>query len=132
MVADALSRIISNVNYLNADTASTSTTNSVATVHSALQDASDLIPHVEAPINVFRNQLVFDPDRLEYSCETPHTGYVRHLIPIDCTQDLLHFLMKYLKPLIINGIQIPESYLQSLQERCRKNLPGYKLRITQI
>jgi len=39
--------------------------------------------------------------------------------------------MKYLKPLIINGIKIPESYLQSLQERCRENLPGYKLRITQ-
>lgn len=131
MVADALSRITSNVNYLNADAASTSTTDSVATVHSALQDASDLIPHVEAPINVFRNQLVFDPDRLEYSFETPHTGYVRHLIPIDSTQDLLPCLMKYLKPLIINGIKIPESYLQSLQERCRENLPGYKLRITQ-
>jgi len=86
---------------------------------------------VEAPINVFRNQLVFDPDRLEYTCETPHTGYVRHLIPIDSTQDLLPFLMKYLKPLIINGIKIPESYLQSLQERCRENLPGYKHRITQ-
>jgi len=54
VVADALSRITSNVNYLNADTASTSTTDSVATVHSALQDASDLIPHVEAPFNVFR------------------------------------------------------------------------------
>jgi len=39
--------------------------------------------------------------------------------------------MKYLKPLIINGIKIPESYLQSLKERCRENLLGYKLRITQ-
>jgi len=124
VVADDLSRIISNVNYLNADTASTSTTDSVATVHSALQDASDLVPYVEAPINVFRNQLYFDPNRLEYSCETPHTGYVRHLIPIDSTQDLLPCLMKYLKLLINNGIKIPESYLQSLQEHCRKNLPG--------
>jgi len=39
--------------------------------------------------------------------------------------------MKNLKPLIINGIKIPESYLQSLQERCRENLPGNKLRLTQ-
>jgi len=82
VVADALSRITSNINYLGSDTATASATESMASVHSALQDASDLFPHVEALINVFRNQLVFDPNMQEHACETPHTGYVRYLIPI--------------------------------------------------
>lgn len=86
---------------------------SVAIIHSALNDASHLIPHVESPITVFRNQLGFDPKQKEYSCEHPHSGYLRHLIPIDnlAISKMKDDLGKYLKPSIINGIKIPEVYL---------------------
>jgi len=38
---------------------------------------------------------------------------------------------KYLKPLIINGIKLPETCLQFLQTCCLKSFQGYKIRITQ-
>lgn len=83
VVADALSRIVSHVNYLGSDTATGSDTDSVQTIHSALHDVSHYLPHVEVPINIFRNQLIFQLDLPEYSCEHPHSGFVRHFIPIN-------------------------------------------------
>jgi len=40
-------------------------------------------------------------------------------------------LKNYLKPLVINGIKIPETYLQFLQTCCLESFSGYKIRITQ-
>jgi len=133
VVADALSRITSNVNHISSDSATVSATESMATVHSALQDASDLIPHVEVPINVFRNQLVFDSSVKEYECLSPHAGYARHLIPLnnEAMLTLEATLKSYLKPSILNGIRMPETYLQFLQTCCSKSFAGYKIRITQ-
>lgn len=56
VVADALSQITTHVNYFGPD---------AATVHSALEAATQPIPHVEDPINVYRNQLIFDPNLAE-------------------------------------------------------------------
>lgn len=85
VVADALSRIPPQLNQLNTDLNADpdDDTQSLATAHSASHDNSQLIPHnVESPINVFRNQLIFDTTRSEYSCEHPFPGYTRHLIPL--------------------------------------------------
>jgi len=79
-VADALSRVTTYVDHLGPDNDAASESDSIATVHSALQDASCLIPHVEAPINAYRNQLIFYSDLSGYSCG--HIGYVRHSIQI--------------------------------------------------
>jgi len=59
IVADGLSRVASYVNHLGSDTDTAFESDSIATVHSALQNASCLIPHVETPINAYRNQLIF-------------------------------------------------------------------------
>jgi len=59
IVADALSRVTAYVNHLASDNDTVSESNSIATVHNALQDAFCLIPHVETPINAYRNQLIF-------------------------------------------------------------------------
>jgi len=117
IVADALPRISSYMNHLGSDTATASEADadSVATIHSALEDASNLIPHVEVPINVYRNQLIFDPNQLEYSREQPHSGCVRHVTPIesDTMSNLTDSLKKFLKPSVVNGM--PDAYLQFLQ-----------------
>lgn len=62
MVADALSRIPPQLNQLSTDLDADPDDDmqSLATAHSASHDSSRLIPHVESPINVFRNQLIFD------------------------------------------------------------------------
>lgn len=123
LVADALSRIPTQVYHLVSDT---------ATVHSAFQDASQLIPHVENPINVYRNQLVFDANVTEYSCIQPPVGYARHTIPINIqTRMQLGTLLRlYLKPVIIIVVKIPDDLLQDCQTCCSSNFSGYKIRIT--
>lgn len=133
VVADALSRIVSHVNYLGSDTATGSDTDSVQTIHSALHDVSHYVPHVEVAFNVFRNQLIFQLDLPEYSCEHPHSGFVRHFIPINSgTQfSLTISLRKYLKPSVINGVKIPDSYLHLFQTQCLNNFKMFKIRITQ-
>lgn len=47
IVADALSRVSTYVNHLGSDNDNASESDSIATVHSALQGASCLIPHVK-------------------------------------------------------------------------------------
>jgi len=127
------SKVTTYVNHLGPDNDTASESDSIATVHSALPDASCLIPHVETPINAYRNQLIFYSDLSDYSCGHPHTGYVRHSIPISdhAPSTLLNVLKKYLKPLVINGIKIPDDYLQLLQTCCFQNFYLYKIRITQ-
>lgn len=134
VVADALSRIVPINHYFDwcrSDTASA--TEDGSTVHSADEDASHLLPHVEVPINVYRNQLVFDPERSEYLCEQPHRGFERHLIPVGTglLSELVVTLAKYLKPSVINGAKIPETYLPSFQRLCLANFAAFKIRITQ-
>lgn len=84
---------------------------SLATTHSASHDSSQLIPHVESKINVFRNQLIFDTTRSEYLCKHPYPGYTRHLIPLKdgSLANLANSLQSYLRPTIISGVKIPEA-----------------------
>lgn len=125
VVADALSRLPLQLNALDTD--------SVATVHSSLQDATDFVPHVEAPINVFRNQIIFNSDASAYSLETPFPGYTRHIIPLsdDTRRSLSAILKERLRPTVINGVKIPDAYLQSFQESYRESFSFFKIRIAQ-
>jgi len=130
IVTDGLSRVATYVNHLGSDTDTAFESDSIATVHSALQNASCLIPHVEAPHDY---RLPKSIDFLFISCGHPHAGYVRHSIPINdhFPSTLLNSLKKYLKPSVINGIKIPDDYLQLLQACCFQNFKMYKIRITQ-
>jgi len=97
VVADTLSRIPPQLNQLSTDFNADPDDDmqSLATAHSASHDSSQLIPNVESPINVFRNQLIFDKTRSEYLCKYPYPAYNRHVIPLkdgslaDLTNSLL-------------------------------------------
>ena len=147
LVADALSRLKTSVNYLSevsTETASegedieqksetTETASEGATMHSADQDSTDLIPHVEAPSNVFRNQIIFrDGIDLE-SFETPHPGYTRHYLSSTSwnSEHLKQALKLKLKPNVINGIKIPEHHLAMLQDLYINHFSKYNIRVTQ-
>lgn len=135
VVADALSRIPPQINQLGTDSKANPDDDmqSLDTAHSASHDSSKLIPHVESPINVFKNQLIFDTTRSEYLCEYPHPGYTRHLIPLNdgSLAELTDSLQSYLRPVIINGVKIPEEHLQLFQSVCLASFLLFKIRITQ-
>lgn len=103
------------------------------TMHSAEQDSSDLIPHVEAPINVFKCQLIFKTGIDLYSHEEPHAGYHRHYISMKKLDKakLFEALRENLNPNVINGIKIPEDYLGLLQNLYLESFSKYKIRVTQ-
>lgn len=124
-VADALSRLKLEVNNLNSP--------SSQTMHSAEEDSSDLIPHCEAPLNVFRNQLVFREGSDICAYEEPHPNYHRHYIGLQeiTGEKLTQTLKEKLNPNTLNGIKIPEHHIQLLQEIYRENFSKYRIRITQ-
>lgn len=151
-VADALSRLQTSINHLSGSTTETASeccseatrtasegklpddvASTSDTMHSADQDSSDLIPHVEAPINVFKNQIVIRNSSYLESHETPHRGVTRHYVSLPNWdgEKLTGILKKKLNPNVINGIKIPESYIPLLQELFVNHFSNYKIRITQ-
>lgn len=124
-VADALSRLKLEVNNL--------TSSNSETMHSAEEDSSDLIPHCEAPLNVFRNQLVFREGIDSYAHEEPHPTYQRHFIGFRkiTKENLTQALKEKLNPNILNGIKIWENHIQLLQEIYKEHFSKFKIRITQ-
>ena len=103
---------------------------STFTAHSADQDASDLIPHVEIPLNVFKNQIIFG-NRFDMY-EEPHSGYMRHFVGVEdlSKERMIAILKEKLKPNILNGIKIPERFLGLLQEVYLEFFSQFKIRIT--
>ena len=152
-MADALSRLGSNLNQINAPSEDETLTaseigsgtvtadegleresqQSDATIHSAEQDNSDLIPHVEVPLNVFKNQIVIRIGKELHSSIQPHPGFNRHHATIEqiTYESLTDILKRCLSPNCINGIKIPEAYIQLLNEIYLAHFVSYKIRITQ-
>lgn len=153
-VADALSRLKTMSNHLyhsSTDTASEGMAmsldetltasegredddfSSAATIHSAEQDASDLIPHVEVPINVFKNQIILRVGMDMTAMEEPHRGYIRHFISSQnwSKEKLVTLFKEKLRPNILNGVKAPECLLGAIQEIYIDHFSRYKIRITQ-
>jgi len=63
----------------------------------------------------------------------PYPGYTRHFIPLKdgSLADLTNSLQSYLRPVIINGVKIPEVYLQLFQYICLASFLLYTIWITQ-
>lgn len=124
-VADALSRLKLEVNVLTSPT--------TETAHSADEDNTLLIPHTEAPINVFKNQLIIRKGSGADAYEEPHPNYQRHYIslPEVSKEDLTRILKEKLQPTILNGLKIPEEYIQLVQDIFKEHLSSYRIRITQ-
>lgn len=110
VVADALSRI--QINSLT------------PTQHSANDDDTSFIPSTEAPINVFRNQLIFKVDQISsYEQNRPFERYQRHIFSEpEFTNDFLKSkLREYLIPGILNGIMTDEPTMGKIQEIYKDN-----------
>lgn len=121
VVADALSRI-SQVNSMT------------PTEHSDESSSHELVPTVECPINVFKNQLMLsigNEDR--YTFEIPFPTYHRHIIikrEFTAT-NLTELLKKYLNPSVINGLFTSESIMAQIQNIYPHHFRCYKSRFTQ-
>lgn len=105
VVADALSRI--QINSLT------------PTQHSADDDDSGYILSTEAPINAYRNQLIFKTsNNSSYELITPFQKFRRHIFyePEFTNQYLTDKLKRFLNPNIINGILTDELTMGRIQE----------------
>lgn len=105
VVADALSRI--QINSLT------------PTQHSAEDDDSSYIPSTEAPINVFRNQLIFQiGKKSSYEHIVPFERYNRHIFtePSFPKQFLKNKLKQLFNTTITNGIFTDEPTMGKIQE----------------
>lgn len=123
VVADALSRPpISSIHTLT------------GSVHSAESSAEDLIPSVELPINVFKNQIFLTiGEETSYQFQIVFPGYHRHtIVEREFTEDkLLALLKRYLNPSVINGIKTSEEVMGKIQEIYLQHFVNIKARFTQ-
>ncbi|HBS53334.1 MAG TPA: hypothetical protein DD806_04965 [Flavobacterium sp.] len=122
VVADALSRLPQ----INSMT---------ATQHSDESSSHNLIPIVESPINVFKNQIILKlgPEPF-YECQNPFPKYSRHLItlPTYSNTNLFKIGKKFLNPQILNGIFITdEPIMGQIQKLFPMFFSTYKIRLTQ-
>lgn len=124
IVADALSRI-----------PATSKINSLSvTQHSDESSSHDLIPTVEIPVNVFRNQIILNiGDEDSYQKENPFPNYSRHIFtkPEFTNTDVIAIFRKYLNPNTVNGLKTTESIMGRIQEIYPLYFRDYKIRFTQ-
>lgn len=123
-VADALSRLpkSSELNSLS------------VTQHSDDSSGHNLIPTVETPINVFRNQLVLNRgENSGYQLLNPFPNYCRHIItqPNYSENDLINILGRYLNPLTLNGLKTEEAIMGKIQEVYPLHFRNYRVRYTQ-
>lgn len=123
VVADALSRPArSNINSLT------------GTVHSDESSSHNLIPAVEVPINVFRNQIILTfGNESNYQFQTPFQKFKRHIFnEKNYNQNIIiNILKKYLNPNIINGLSAPENVMNLIQQVYTEHFATYKIRYTQ-
>lgn len=122
IIADALSRIEQEANSLT------------PTQHSAESSSENLIPSVESPINVFKNQLFLDIGEVStYQFKIIFPGFHRHVItePLYDEQKLQNILKRYLNPSVVNGIKTPEHIMGKIQNVYPNHFSNYKCRFTQ-
>lgn len=130
VVADALSRNETGLNILNGPEEL-----STATQHSAESSSENLIPSVETPINVFKNQLFINTGEVpSYQFKILFPGIHRHLIVETEYNEgnLVGILKKYLNPSVINGIKTAENIMGKIQNLYPNHFNSYKCRFTQI
>jgi Reverse transcriptase (RNA-dependent DNA polymerase)/RNase H-like domain found in reverse transcriptase/Integrase zinc binding domain len=122
VVADALSRLPQ----INSMT---------PTLHSDESSGQNLIPMVESPVNVFKNQIILKigPES-NYELQKPFENFTRHLItlPSYSNVNLMKIGKKFLNPQILNGVMTHhESLLGQIQIVFPIFFAAYKIRLTQ-
>lgn len=122
VVADLLSRPpITSVNSLT------------PTVHSSDSSSENLIPSVETPINVFKNQILISEDSTpSYKFDIIFPMYHRHTVTVGDTAEasLVAILKNYLNPAVINAIRTSEQIMLRIQTIYTHHFANYKIRFT--
>lgn len=123
IIADALSRPVEN-NQLNSTT---------ATQHSHKSSPQNLIQFTEAPLNVFKNQLIIlNGQNSSYEFNMDFPTYHRHKIkePEYNDNNSITIIKKYLNPSVVNGIKTEDSILGKIEELYPLHFTQYKIRYT--
>lgn len=123
VVADTLSRPFRNTDI-----------NCTLTQHSDESSSQNLIPTIEAPINVFRNQIILNiGDETSYQSLNPFSKYNRHIFiqPQYTRDDIINIFKRYLNPNIVNGLKTTEPIMGIIQEIYPEHFSNYKIRYTQ-
>lgn len=124
VVADALSRI----------PRMTETNSLSSTEHSDESSSHNLIPSVEVPVNVFRNQLILNKgDETSYQATNPFQNYTRHVItqPNFSETDIINIFTAYLNPNTVNGLKTDEPTMGIIQNVYPLHFKNYRIRFTQ-
>lgn len=124
LVADTLSRP-PQITFINSTT---------STQHSDESSSHDLIPTVEVPINVFRNQIILKIDEeTSYQLLNPFPNYHRHIFtqPQYTEADIINIFKRYLRPTITNGLKTTEPIMGLVQVVYPIHFRNYKVRFTQ-
>lgn len=121
IVADALSRPTLTRTEVNSMT---------QTQHSDESSHQNLIPFTDAPINVFKNQIIISAGDPSYKFEIIFPTYHRHTIKdTDFTRDkLISILKRYLNTTVTNAIKTDDSTLGKLQDIYSTHFGKYKVR----
>lgn len=121
VVADALSRPSQENSEINTLT---------STQHSDESSSHDLIQFTDAPLNVFKNQIIISNREAQpsYNFEIVFPTYHRHTInePNITEEFLTQLLKKYLNPSVTNCIKTSDDILGRLQEIYKDNFTQYK------
>lgn len=102
--------------------------------HSDDSSSHNLIPTVEVPINVFRNQLVLKiGEEDSYQIIHPFNNYTRHIITKRQYNDtdFIQIFKRYLNPNTINGLQTSEENMGRIQEIYPSHFRDYRIRYAQ-
>uniref|UniRef100_A0A0K8VRD0 RNA-directed DNA polymerase n=1 Tax=Bactrocera latifrons TaxID=174628 RepID=A0A0K8VRD0_BACLA len=94
----------------------------------------NLIPTINSPINVFKNQIWILTDQIDsYQFKIPFPTYHRHILtkPNYSIDDLTAILKRYLNPSVINGIFTTEKIMGQIQQIYPLHFKNYKARYTQ-
>jgi len=105
-----------------------------ATVMSDESSSHNLIPSMEVPINVFKNQLfILTGEKPDYRFEIPFPTYHRHIVtrPSYTETELIQIFKERLDPRIVNGLCTPEHIMGRIQEFYPVHFSSYKIRYTQ-
>jgi len=123
IVADALSRIqATNINSLT------------PTMHSDESSSHNLIPCVEIPINVFKNQVILKiGSENSHDVQHPFENYTRHIYTQQSysEQNLIDIFKQVMQPKVVNGLSAPERVMGLIQTIYPRHFESYKIRYTQ-
>lgn len=108
-----------------------------STQHSDDSSSHNLIPSVEVPINVFRNQIILKTDEYETSYQTKtffSSKHIRHIFtqPTYSESDIIDIFKRYANPNLVNGLLTSETVMGRIQEIYLQHFNSYKFRYTQL